>query len=89
MKEVETKAVEQKTEGKPEVKEVKAESKAFSTTDLIGQTKDAAFDAAKKAGHKCRVAEEDGVANMLSMDINPNRINFTITKGTVTGIKMG
>lgn len=82
-----------KETGKIEKTETKSETKSdvkpFATSDLMGQTKADAQENAKKAGYKVRVAEEDGVANMMTTDIMPKRINLTITKGVVSGIKMG
>lgn len=90
MKEVEKKEVEQKVETKEVKAEVKSEApKAFSTNDLLGQTQAEAEKMAKAAGYKYRVAEVDGKANMLSMDINPKRLNFSVSAGKITGIKLG
>lgn len=90
MKEVEKKDVEQKVETKEVKAEVKSEApKAFSTNDLLGQTQAEAEKMAKAAGKKYRIAEVDGKANMLSMDINPERLNFSVSGGKITGIKLG
>lgn len=70
-------------------KETTKTETAFSIDTLVGMAKEAAKAAAELAGYKTRVAEEDGVASMLSMDINPKRVNFFITAGKITKAKVG
>lgn len=75
-----------KTEVKPETK---SEVKMFVIDTLIGLSKAAAAAAAEAAGYKTRITEEDGVAGMGDMQVNPKRVNFTITKGNVAKVKIG
>lgn len=77
-----------------EVKKVAVETKAeekkpFSLDTLIGLAKSAAEELAKAAGYKTRTIEEDGVAKMVTMDIQSKRVNFTIAKGLVEKAKLG
>lgn len=76
-------------ETKEDIKSEVKEEKKFSIESLIGLAKDAAIDLAKKAGFKTRVAKEDGVENMLTMDYVDTRVNLTVKSGTVEDVKIG
>jgi len=71
------------------IEETKEEKKAFSIDTLVGMIKDAAIEAAKKAGFKTRIVEEDGKENMVSMDYKTDRINFTVKNDKIEKAKVG
>ena len=63
-----------------------------STADpspLVGLAEDQAAAAAASHGWAFRVAERDGVSELLTADYSPNRVNVAITNGAVTRAWMG
>lgn len=64
------------------------ETRAIADT-LVGLTTDDAITAITAAGKTHRIASEDGVANILTMDYRTDRINLTIVNGKVTGTDVG
>ena len=48
-----------------------------------GKTIDEATQYAKDGGYTVRITEEDGQGKMLTMEVNPNRINFRVKHGYV------
>lgn len=61
----------------------------FSAQTLIGMAKEAAIAAVEAAGFSFRVICEDGAENMRTMDINNQRVNFSISKGVVEKVDLG
>ena len=60
-----------------------------SAKKLIGLTEAEAQKVATELGWQVRVAMRDGEAFMLTMDYQTNRVNLTITKGSVTAVVIG
>ena len=60
-----------------------------SAKKLIGLTEAEAQKVATELGWQVRVAMRDGEAFMLTMDYQTNRVNLTITKGSVTAVVVG
>jgi hypothetical protein len=63
-----------------------------STADpspLVGLAEDQAAAAAAAQGWAFRVAERDGVSELLTADYSPSRVNVAITNGAVTRAWMG
>src|SRR5205823_15100402 len=56
---------------------------------LVGLPEDQAAAAAASRGWGYRVAERDGVSQLLTADYDPNRANVAITNGNVTRAWMG
>jgi hypothetical protein len=56
---------------------------------LIGLTEAEAQKVATELGWQVRVAMRDGEAFMLTTDYQTNRVNLTITKGSVTFVVVG
>jgi hypothetical protein len=56
---------------------------------LIGLTEAEAQKVATELGWQVRVAMRDGEAFMLTQDYLTNRVNLTITKGSVTFVVVG
>jgi hypothetical protein len=48
-----------------------------------GKTIDEATQYAQDGGFTVRITEENGQPKMLTMDVNPNRINFRVKNGYV------
>jgi hypothetical protein len=48
-----------------------------------GKTIDEATKYAQEGGYTVRITEEDGQSKMLTMEVNPNRINFRVKQGYV------
>jgi hypothetical protein len=48
-----------------------------------GKTIDEATQYAQEGGYTVRITEENGQPKMLTMDVNPNRINFRVKNGYV------
>ncbi len=57
---------------------------ACGITDFVGQPEDEAAATAAARGNALRVAERDGVEQMLTADYSPDRVNVAITGGAVT-----
>ena len=62
---------------------------AESAQKLIGLSEDEARKVADGLGWTVRVAMHDGEAFMLTTDFQTNRVNLTITKGSVTAVTVG
>ena len=60
-----------------------------SAKKLIGLTEAEAQKVATELGWQVRVAMRDGEAFMLTTDYQTNRVNLTITKGSVTAVVVG
>jgi hypothetical protein len=60
-----------------------------SVKRLIGLTEAEAQKVATELGWQVRVAMRDGEAFMLTTDYQTNRVNLTITKGSVTFVVVG
>ena len=60
-----------------------------SAQKLIGLTEAEAQKVATELGWQVRVAMRDGEAFMLTKDYQTNRVNLTITKGSVTAVVIG
>jgi hypothetical protein len=56
---------------------------------LVGLTENQAEAAAASHGWAFRVAERDGVSEMLTADYDPDRVNVAVTNGVVTRAWMG
>lgn len=78
-------AVEEPVVEEPVVKEVEATGDAR----YIGMTKEAATALATKEGRPSRVVSEDGKTGMITMDHRPDRLNFTVVDGKITGVTRG
>jgi hypothetical protein len=62
----------------------------FSDTDsLIGQPLEKVKAACDAAGLRCRVVEIDGESLPVTMDYLPERLNFSIKSGRITGVSKG
>ena len=58
--------------------------------NYVGRNIDEVQKEFKKSGGKCRVLVRDGQSYMVTMDYNPSRYNFAVTKDIITSvIKMG
>jgi hypothetical protein len=62
---------------------------AAEPPNLVGLTEDQAAATAAAHGWAYRVAERDGVSEMLTADYNESRLNVAIANGTVTRAWMG
>jgi hypothetical protein len=62
---------------------------AESAQKLIGLSEDEARKVADGLGWTVRVAMRDGEAFMLTEDFQTNRVNLTVTKGSVTAVTVG
>jgi hypothetical protein len=60
-----------------------------SAQKLIGLSEDEARKVAEQSGWTVRVAMRDGEAFMVTMDFQTNRVNLTITTGSVTAVTIG
>lgn len=58
-------------------------------TEFVGLSTVDATAKAEKDGNPWRIAEEDGEVFALTMDYNPERVNFVITEGKVTQATWG
>lgn len=58
----------------------------ITQSDYVGKKLDEAKDYAKSGGFTVRIVEENGVAKMLDMSVNQNRINFRVSNGVVTDV---
>jgi len=56
---------------------------------LIGMTKSQALAYTTEHELSVRIAREDGDDYMLTLDINPNRLNLIIEWGEVSAVKLG
>lgn len=56
---------------------------------LVGVPLKVAEETAEKAGVKHRVVKVDGQARPVTMDFNPDRLNFTVVQGVVTEVTKG
>lgn len=64
---------------------IKRESTDYrDTTTYIGLTESQAIDRAESGGLPHRVVERDGEQFPITLDLNPDRINFTINSDEVT-----
>jgi hypothetical protein len=61
----------------------------LSAQKLIGLSEDEAQKVADGLGWTVRVAMRDGEAFMLTTDFQTNRVNLTVTKGSVTAVTVG
>jgi hypothetical protein len=61
----------------------------LSAQKLIGLSDDEAQKVADGLGWTVRVAMRDGEAFMLTTDFQTNRVNLTVTKGSVTAVTVG
>ena len=61
----------------------------LSAQELIGLSEDEAQKVATESGWTVRVEMRDGEAFMLTKDFQTNRVNLTITKGSVTAVTVG
>jgi len=61
----------------------------LSAQKLIGLSEDEARKVAEEMGWTVRVAMRDGEAFMLTTDFQTNRVNLTITEGSVTAVTVG
>ena len=62
---------------------------ASSHRDYLGLTKGDAFAKASVDDFACRVIRENGRSFPVTMDYNPDRLNFVITNGRVTKVTEG
>lgn len=58
----------------------------ITQSDYIGKKLDEAKQYAESGGYTVRIVEENGVAKMLDMSVNQNRINFRVSNGIVTDV---
>ena len=68
------------------------EEKAADPSDAssyIGMTLEAGRARAEKAGIVCRVVEEDGQKKPVTMDHQPDRLNFAIAAGKIIRVTKG
>ncbi|CAB5048933.1 MAG: hypothetical protein F2930_03710 [Actinobacteria bacterium] len=56
---------------------------------LLGLSEDEAQKVATESGWTVRIANRDGEAFMLTTDFQTNRVNLTVTKGSVTAVTIG
>lgn len=56
---------------------------------LVGVPLKVAEETADKAGINHRVVKVDGQARPVTMDFNPDRLNFTVVQGVVTEVTKG
>lgn len=54
---------------------------------LVGLSEDAAGAAATASGWSLRVSERDGIAQVLTADYSPMRVNVAVTGGVVTAVQ--
>jgi hypothetical protein len=59
------------------------------TEDYVGLTVEEAGAKADDAGVVWRVVSEDGEDLAVTMDFQPERLNFTVVDGVVTGVTLG
>ncbi len=57
--------------------------------DYVGLTEDAALTKATQDGRVARVVERDGQPLPVTLDFNPDRLNFTISSDAVTHVEFG
>ncbi|GAA4351476.1 hypothetical protein [Angustibacter luteus] len=76
----------QQTAEEPTMDDAKAQQLA---TSVVGMTEDDAVKAVADAGGTTRVVERDGEKFAVTMDLNPSRINLTVTDGKVTKATVG
>jgi hypothetical protein len=55
----------------------------------VGLTVEEATAKAEDEGRPARVVEEDGESLPVTMDFNPDRLNFTVVDGKVTEVSTG
>jgi len=55
-------------------------------SDYVGKQLEKAKEYAESGGYTVRIVEENGVAKMLDMSVNQNRINFRVSNGVVTDV---
>lgn len=55
----------------------------------LGLTEQEAGDLADEEGRPWRVTEIDGEPQIVTLDFSPDRLNFAITGGVVTGVTTG
>ncbi len=55
----------------------------------LGLTEEEAGGLADEEGRPWRVVEVDGQPRPITLDLNPDRVNFVITGGVVTGVTTG
>jgi hypothetical protein len=72
-----------------ETRTVSAVAAPPEAAGLIGVPEDQAAATAASHGLAFRVAERDGVEQMLTADYDPSRVNVAVTKGLVTRAWMG
>ena len=56
---------------------------------VIGMEKQAALDLITGSGLRARIETEDGEHFILTMDLDNNRLNLTVTDGKVTSVRRG
>jgi hypothetical protein len=61
----------------------------ISAKQLLGLSEDEAQKVADGLGWQVRIANRDGEAFMLSTDFQTNRVNLTVTEGSVTAVTVG
>lgn len=61
----------------------------FDIASVVGIPFDQASDLVKKNGMQVRVVEEDGVANMVTMEVSNERVNFVLVKQMVVNAFVG
>jgi hypothetical protein len=57
--------------------------------DYVGLTVEDATAKAAAEGRPARVIEEDGEGRPVTMDFNPDRLNFVVVDGAVTKVSTG
>lgn len=59
------------------------------TGHLLGLDKDSAIQWCRKLNLTCRISSIDGVAQILTMDLDFNRVNLKLEKNLVVGVTFG
>lgn len=67
---------------------IAADSQAKARS-LIRMREQQAAVKARELGLIPRLAIRDGVAQNVTQDFSPSRVNFQVTKGVVTGVRIG
>jgi hypothetical protein len=72
-----------------ETRTVSAVAAPPEAAGLVGLSENQAATTAASKGMDFRVAERDGIEQMLTADYNPDRVNVAVTDGIVTRAWMG
>jgi hypothetical protein len=54
---------------------------------IVGMTEEKAIEHLKKGGKVMRVINRDGEGLMVTMDINPDRVNVWVKDGIISGLE--